>query len=426
MQSRATLLFAGRIETVMPNALVLVINCGSSSVKFALYNSYEATNFKPVKLLSEGIAELLSKSEMSLTIKKREDKQQSRHSLPENTSGFHHLAIGMILDDLNNHFQLTDYLVGIGHRVVHGGQTFQQSVLIDEKVLNEIKKCVQLAPLHNPANITGIEVLQQRFPELPQVAVFDTAFHQTIPDFAYTYAIPRNWTEDFEIRRYGFHGTSHRFVAQQAAFFLEKQLPAASFITAHLGNGASVTAIKNGESVDTTMGLTPLEGLVMGTRSGDIDPGIFDFLINKGLSPQDISQTLNKKSGLLGISGLSHDMRTLCDAAANGHALAKLALEVFSYRAAKHIAAMMAGLDQIDALIFTGGIGENASLVRQLIVGHLGLVGFKLNSDQNLHAKAKDALAYPIHRADSHPILIIPTDEEAMIVSDTLQLIQNH
>lgn len=407
----------------MPNALVLVINCGSSSVKFALYNSQDAANFKPVKLLSEGIAELRTPAECVITIKKGADKEQIQHEISEQEQGFHHLAIHQILKALNNHFRLEDNLVGIGHRVVHGGQVFQQSVLIDAKVLSEINNCVALAPLHNPANIIGIEILKESFSEIPQVAVFDTAFHQTIPARAYTYAIPKEWTRDYQIRRYGFHGTSHRFVAQQAAFFLEKDINEASFITAHLGNGASVTAISNGLSVDTSMGLTPLEGLVMGTRSGDIDPGMFDFLINKGINAEEISKTLNKKSGLLGMSGLSHDMRTICDAAQEGNQDAQLALEVFCYRAAKHIAAMMAGLQQLDALIFTGGIGENAYLVREMIIGHLSLLGFKLNKTQNQNAKAKDALAYPIHLQGSHSVLIIPTDEEAMIVSDTLQLI---
>ena len=408
----------------MPNALVLVINCGSSSVKFALYNSYEAANFKPVKLLSEGIAELLTDTQLTITIKQGKEKQQSRHELSETDEAFHSYALNFILKQLNSLFELEDNLVGIGHRVVHGGQIFQQSVLIDEQVLNEIKKCVPLAPLHNPANVIGIEILKRTYPSIAQAAVFDTAFHQTIPAYAFTYAIPREWSENYQIRRYGFHGTSHRFVAQQAAYFLEKDISELSFITAHLGNGASVTAIKNGLSVDTSMGLTPLEGLVMGTRSGDIDPGIFDFLINKGFSPQDISHVLNKKSGLLGMSGLSHDMRTICEAANAGQQDARLALEVFCFRAAKYIAAMMASLSQLDALIFTGGIGENASLVREKIIGHLALLGFQLNKPHNQHKNGKEALAYPIHQQPSHTILIIPTDEEAMIVSDTLQLIQ--
>ena len=399
----------------MPNTLVLVINCGSSSVKFALYNSHEASNFKPVKLLSEGIAELLSDTTFAITIKEGKEKQHAEHKLNDTEEAFHRRALKHILEALNERFQLEDNLVGIGHRVVHGGQVFQQSVVIDKQVLSEIKNCVPLAPLHNPANITGIEILQQAYPSISQVAVFDTAFHQSIPAYAYTYAIPKEWTQN----------TSHRFVAQQAAYYLEKDMSELSFITAHLGNGASITAIKNGLSVDTSMGLTPLEGLVMGTRSGDIDPGIFDFLINKGFSPQDISLALNKKSGLLGISGLSHDMRSICEAAQQGHENAQLALEVFCFRAAKYIAAMMASLSQLDALIFTGGIGENAAQVREKIIGHLALLGFQLNKTHNQHKNGKEALAYPIHEQPSHPILIIPTDEEAMIVSDTMQLIQD-
>ncbi len=409
----------------MPNALILVINCGSSSVKFALYNSYKTTDFKPVKLIAEGIAELLTEQNFSITLKQAADKAISEHELTDTDTDFHSASLHLILSKLNVHYELEENLLGIGHRVVHGGEFFHKSVLIDNQVLEKIRHCVPLAPLHNPANITGIELLKQAFPNIPQAAVFDTAFHQSMPAHAYTYAIPKKWTEQYQIRRYGFHGTSHRFVAQQAAFYLEKNINDLSCITAHLGNGASVAAIKNGISVDTSMGLTPLEGLVMGTRSGDIDPGLFEFLENKGFSTKEITRALNKESGLLGLSGVSHDMRSICNAVEQGQPEARLALEVFCFRAAKYIAAMMTSLTSLDALIFTGGIGEHATKVRELIVSHLAILGFKLNTLHNHQANAKNALALPIHDANSHPILIIATDEEVMIVSDTLQLIQS-
>jgi acetate kinase len=406
----------------MSNTFILVINCGSSSVKFALYDTKPLSTSLPLKLLSEGIAELVSESRASITIKHGSNKESASLELTEGSKDFHSTCLKNIITKLNLHFSLENYLLGIGHRVVHGGNVFSQSVLITDQVMTQIKACSDLAPLHNPANITGIETLKKQFPQIPQAAIFDTAFHQTIPNHAYTYAIPKEWSAQYHIRRYGFHGTSHRYVAQQAATYLEKELHELSVITAHLGNGASVTAIKDGKSVDTSMGMTPLEGLVMGTRSGDIDPGIFDYLVNKGISPQEINQSLNKKSGLLGVSGLSHDMRTICSAIDDSQD-AKLALEVFCFRAAKYIAAMSISLHSLDALIFTGGIGENAKLVREKIINHLTILGFYIDASLNSNSDNKQSIAIPIHTQDSRPILIIPTDEEAMIVNDTLDLI---
>lgn len=408
----------------MSHSFILVINCGSSSVKFALYDTQSTSPLKNLTLISEGIAELISENQASITIKQDSNKKSSSISLHDGQNSFHSECLQDIISELNRNFSLKDYLLGIGHRVVHGGNVFSKSVLISDAVLKQIKDCSELAPLHNPANIIGIETLQLQFPKVKQAAVFDTAFHQTIPSHAYTYAIPKQWSEQYQIRRYGFHGTSHRFVAQQAASYLQKDMEELSVITAHLGNGASVTAIKGGESVDTSMGMTPLEGLVMGTRSGDIDPGIFDYLVNKGVSPKEINQALNKKSGLLGISQLSHDMRTVCNALDQNED-AKLALDVFCFRAAKYIAAMSASLNKLDALIFTGGIGENATLVREKIVNHLSVLGFEIDTVLNTHSTINESIAVPIHTQNSRPILIIPTDEEAMIVSDTLDLIQS-
>tara|TARA_R110001592_G_scaffold137324_1_gene355238 strand:+ start:23751 stop:24983 length:1233 start_codon:yes stop_codon:yes gene_type:complete len=408
----------------MSHSFILVINAGSSSVKYALYDTHAISSFKPLKLLSEGIAELVNSNQASITIKQNSEKTKTNLDLIDGSNSFHSDSLKTIISALNDTYSLQDNLLGIGHRVVHGGNIFSQSVIISDEVLDQIKLCSELAPLHNPANILGIEELQRHFPNTTQTAIFDTAFHQTIPDFAHTYAIPKKWSENYNIRRYGFHGTSHRYITQQTASYLEKDIDELSIISTHLGNGASVSAIENGQSVDTSMGLTPLEGLVMGTRSGDIDPGIFDYLINKGISPKEINQTLNKKSGLLGLSELSHDMRTLCEAAQNGHQNAKLALEVFCFRAAKYIAAMTISLSKIDALIFTGGIGENSTLVRTMIIKNLTILGFELNPSANESINLKESLAMPIHSDKSRTILIIPTDEEAMIVTDTLELIQ--
>lgn len=409
----------------MSNSYVLVINCGSSSLKFALYDTNRHSDFKPLTLLSEGIAELISDTQAGVTIKQHTKKNKFTLEFVKNQQNFHAICLKFIISKLDEDFSLQNHLQGIGHRVVHGGNVFSQSVLISNNVLAQIKACSELAPLHNPANIIGIELLQTQFPEIPQAAVFDTAFHQTIPDYAYTYAIPKQWTSEYQIRRYGFHGTSHRYITQQTANYLKKDIGDINIITAHLGNGASVAAIKNGKSVDTSMGMTPLEGLVMGTRSGDIDPGMFDYLVNKGISPQEINQTLNKKSGLLGISNLSNDMRTLCDALENNHPDAKLALDVFCFRAAKYIAAMSVSLNKLDALIFTGGIGENASLIREKICEHLIILGFKIDPTLNAQTNKGESIAIAIHTHVSRPILIIPTDEEAMIVNDTLNLIQS-
>jgi len=391
----------------MNSKLILVINCGSSSLKFALYSIDH-------QLLAEGLAESLNSVNAKLHIKLLNTEIKSTLDTKD-----HQHAIDLLIIELQKTFDLKLDLVGIGHRVVHGGESFKQSVIITQEVISEIKNCIPLAPLHNPANLLGINILATLFPKLNQVAVFDTSFHQTMPEHAYTYAIPYKFYKDDGVRRYGFHGTSHRFVTLQASKLLNKHVDTLNLVTAHLGNGASVAAIANGASVDTSMGMTPLEGLVMGTRSGDIDPGLFDYLISKGLSPEDISRTLNKKSGLLGISGISNDMRTLCEQAAQGHKLSQLAIDIFCFRLAKYIAAMMVSLTHIDALVFTGGIGENSPLVREKTTDHLLILGFTLDKNLNsLNCSNK-----VINDADSKNIIVIPTDEELMIVNDTLELI---
>lgn len=313
-------------------------------------------------------------------------------------------------------------LRGIGHRVVHGGEAFTASTLIDQTVLESVEACNHLAPLHNPANLLGIRTAQALFPDLPQVAVFDTAFHQTLPAHAYLYAVPYAYYAEHGVRRYGFHGTSHRYVTRRAAEILGKPYAECALISAHLGNGCSAAAVLNGRSVDTTMGLTPLEGLVMGTRSGDVDPSLHSFLAGAtGLSLEQITDVLNKQSGLLGLSGLSNDMRTLEDAAAEGNERAILAIDVFCYRLAKQLAALAVPLGRIDTLIFTGGIGENSPLVRAKTLAHLAVLGFDLDPDRN------DSLPRGSHGPVTGPgstlALVIPTNEELMIAQDTAELV---
>lgn len=392
------------------NNLLLVINCGSSSLKFALYDTNNT-------LLSEGLAEKLNSNEAVLHIKI--DKQKQSFAL--NEPG-HEKAITSLANELDAHFSLSNNLSGIGHRVVHGGEHFKSSILIDDAVIEQIKACIALAPLHNPANLLGIELMQQTFPNVKQVAVFDTAFHQSMPEEAYLYAIPYALYEKHSIRRYGFHGTSHRYVANQAANMLNKPVSSVNLVTAHLGNGASVCAIKNGKSTDTSMGFTPLEGLVMGTRSGDLDPGIYDFLLDHGYSPDEISNILNKQSGLLGLSQNSNDMRTLSELAEAGNRQAELAIDVFCFRLAKYIAAMMSSLETLDALVFTGGIGENAENIREKTIARLAIFGFQMDGNKNRQVRQQgDSF---IHHAETRPIMVIATNEELMIAQDTLAIIQ--
>jgi acetate kinase len=314
----------------------------------------------------------------------------------------------------------------VGHRVVHGGERFTNSVLIDEEVLRGIEDCIDLAPLHNPGNIRGILAAREVFgPGLPQVAVFDTAFHQTLPPHAYLYALPYQWYRRHRVRRYGFHGTSHRYVAYRYRKLRGLSREQTNIITLHLGNGCSAAAIRDGDSVDTSMGMTPLEGLVMGTRSGDIDPAIIDYVgAKEGLSAQEVDSVLNKQSGLLGISGLTNDMRELLDEShESGDSRAGLAVEIFCYRVRKYVGAYLAALGGADALVFTGGIGENSPEVRTRVCEGLGWMGIELDSDLNEATKARrEAL---ISREGSRlPVYVIPTDEELLIARDTVRLIR--
>ena len=388
------------------DALVLVLNSGSSTVKFALLHPGTGER------VLDGLADKVGTPDAVLRI--------GQHPGQPLTEGSHRAVISRILDHLDDAGQAD--LAGAGHRVVHGGERFRASVLVNDEVIAAIRSFEHLAPLHNPANLAGIEAVSAVRPGLPQVAVFDTAFHQTMPAAAFRYAVPEEWYSRYGVRRYGFHGTSHRFVSERAAVLLGRPPGQLRLVTAHLGNGCSAAAIRDGVSVDTTMGLTPLEGLVMGTRSGDVDPGIFGYLAEQtGQSAAELTGALNTRSGLLGLSGTSNDMRTVQEAAAGGDERAQLALDVFVHRLARAIAGLVPSLERLDALVFTGGIGENSALVRSLVLARLGFLG--LTEDAEANAGHGRSTAGRISRAGPAVALVVPTDEELMIARDTARLV---
>lgn len=383
---------------------VLVINCGSSSLKFALIEPISG------RVLAQGLAERLGAEGASL----RTGGQTSR-PLPDRAD--HGAALDEILAELGG-----ANVSAVGHRVVHGGEAFSDSVVLDASALGAIEACSELAPLHNPANLRGIAAARERYSDVPHVAVFDTAFHQTLPPKAYLYALPYELYERHKIRRYGFHGTSHRFVAAEAARRLGRPPAELGLVTAHLGNGCSATAVRGGRSVDTTMGLTPLEGLVMGTRSGDVDPNLHEFLVeHSGKTLAEVTEMLNRKSGLLGLSGSSNDMRTLLAASARGDARAALAIDVFCYRLAKAVLGLSAALERLDALVFTGGIGEHAAPVRARTLENLRVLGAVLDPDLNAHDGA-GAEGRITHGSSRLLALVVPTNEELVIARETARL----
>ncbi|MDF7676174.1 acetate kinase [Neisseriaceae bacterium ESL0693] len=393
--------------------LVLVLNCGSSSVKAAVMNVAEK------HVLMSCLAEKLGNVDAFVTFK---DTHGNKHKRALAGEYDHVAAVLTLLDELKL-AGLYERVAAIGHRVVHGGERFTQSTLITPEVMKDIEACVVLAPLHNPAHILGIEAAQKAFPDLPQVAVFDTAFHQTMPPHAYHYAVPSTLYTRYGVRRYGMHGTSYRYVTQASADFLQRDVHDLRLVIAHLGNGASITAVKNGQSMDTSMGLTPLEGLVMGTRCGDIDASIFSFLAdNAKMSIEKITHMLNKESGLLGLSNLSNDCRMLEEAASYGHKGAQLALDVFAYRLAKYIAGMTIANGGLDALVFTGGIGENSTRVRSEVMAHLEPLGLVLDHDANMEACFGRSGIISTKEAGKPLALVIPTNEELMIAQDTARL----
>lgn len=395
---------------------ILIINTGSSSLKYQLI---DMTN---EAVLAKGLCDRIGIDNSFVKhTKSGSDTVVIDKDLPN-----HKVAIQQVISVLTDSkigvISSMSEIAAIGHRVVHGGDKFYDSALIDENVMSAIKGCIDLAPLHNPPNIVGIEACKDVMPNTPMVAVFDTAFHQTMPMYAYLYALPYELYEKYGVRKYGFHGTSHKFVAERAAAMLGKPLSECNLITCHLGNGASICAIKNGKSVDTTMGFTPLQGLAMGTRSGSIDPSIIKFLADKErMSVNEIDSYLNKKSGVLGISGVSSDFRDLHTAADQGNERAQTAIDVFCYRVRKYIGEYSAVLNGMDAVVFTAGVGENNSIVRKLVLKNLDFLGIQVDWEKNDQAKGKEM---DISIAGSKvKTLVVPTNEELAIARETRKLV---
>ena len=395
---------------------VLVINCGSSSLKYQLINS------DTEDVLAKGLCERIGIDGRLVYQKAGNDKEITEASMPT-----HKEAIQMVLDALTNEktgaIASLKEVNAIGHRVVHGGEKFASSVVITDEVIQAVEECNDLAPLHNPANLIGIRVCGELMPGVPQVGVFDTAFHQTMPAKAYLYGLPIEYYKNYKVRRYGFHGTSHSFVSKRAVEFLGLDKDNSKVIVCHLGNGSSISAVVNGECVDTTMGLTPLEGVVMGTRSGNIDPAIMEFIAKKeNLDIAGMMNVLNKKSGLLGLSGgLSSDFRDLNDAAQSGNEDAANAIDVLCYGIAKFVGGYVAAMNGVDAIVFTAGIGENSSITRREILKGLEFFGFTINTEKNeLRGKIQE-----ISNEDSRvKVYVVPTNEELMIARDTAKLVK--
>ena len=396
---------------------ILVLNCGSSSIKYKLFDMTS----KEV-IAQGGIEKIgLKGSFLKLTLPNGEKKILEK-DIPEHTVGVEFILNTLIHPEYGA-IKSLDEINAVGHRMVHGGERFSESVLLNKEVLEAFTACNDLAPLHNPANLKGVNAVSAILPNIPQVGVFDTAFHQTMPDYAYMYAIPYELYEKYGVRRYGFHGTSHRYVSKRVCEFLGVNPVGKKIITCHIGNGGSIAAIKDGKCIDTTMGLTPLEGLMMGTRSGDIDAGAVTFIMEKeGLNTTGVSNLLNKKSGVLGISGVSSDMRELLAACAAGNEKAILAEKMYYYRIKKYIGAYAAALGGVDIILFTGGVGENQMECRREVCKDMEFMGIKLDSAVNAKVRGEEAV---ISTADSKvKVVVIPTDEELLIASDTMDILK--
>ena len=394
---------------------ILELNCGSSSIKYKLFDM----DSKEV-IAQGGIEKIgLKGSFLKFTLPNGEKKILEK-DIPEHTVGVEFI-LHTLTDPEYGAIKSLDEINAVGHRMVHGGERFSKSVLLDKEVLEAFTACNDLAPLHNPANLKGVDAISAILPNIPQVGVFDTAFHQTMPDYAYLYAVPYELYEKYGVRRYGFHGTSHRYVSQRVCEYLGVKPEGLKLITCHIGNGGSIAAIKDGKCIDTTMGLTPLEGLMMGTRSGDIDAGAVTFIMDKeGLNTTGISNLLNKKSGVLGVSGVSSDMRELEAAVAEGNPKAILAEKMYFYRIKKYIGAYAAALGGVDVILFTGGVGENQASCRAGVCKGLEFMGVKLDAEKN-KVRGEEAI---ISAADSKvKVVVIPTDEELLIASDTMDIV---
>ena len=394
---------------------ILVINCGSSSLKYQLINS------ETEGVLAKGLCERIGIDGMLTYQPEGGEKEKSEIAMPTHTEAIN-AVLAALANEKSGVIKSLSEVGAVGHRVVHGGEKFTSSCLINDESMKAIEECNDLAPLHNPANLIGIRACQELMPGVPMVAVFDTAFHQTMPDVAYTYGIPYEYYEKYKVRRYGFHGTSHSYVSKRTAEIVGKPYDQMKIIVCHLGNGASISAVNCGKSVDTSMGLTPLEGLVMGTRSGDLDPAIIDFVGKKeGLSLDEMNEVLNKKSGMLGISGVSSDGRDLEAAAETGNKRAQLALDVFDYRVIKYIGAYAAAMNGVDAIAFTAGIGENNIKMRKDVCSSLTYLGVKLDEEKN-NVRGEERI---ISADDSKvQVLLVPTNEELAIARETLALVK--
>ena len=398
---------------------ILVLNCGSSSIKYKLFD------MTTKEVLAQGGIEKIGLvgSFLKLTLPNGEKKILEK-DIPEHTAGIEFILNTLVSPEYGA-IKSLDEINAVGHRMVHGGERFSESVLLNKEVLDAFIACNDLAPLHNPANLKGVNAVSAILPNVPQVGVFDTAFHQTMPDYAYMYAIPYELYEKYGVRRYGFHGTSHRYVSKRVCEFLGVPYEKQRIITCHIGNGGSITAVKGGKSIDTSMGLTPVEGLMMGTRVGDVDPGALTFIMDKeGLDTKALSNLINKKSGVLGISGISSDMRDIDVAIAQGNERAKLALDMYIYRIIKYIGAYTAVLDGVDIIVFTGGVGENQQPLRKAVCDHLSYLGVKIDDEVNAASRGEEKV---ISAPDSKvKVVVIPTDEEMMIAKDTEDIVKGN
>ena len=395
---------------------VLVLNCGSSSIKYQLFEMLPQP-----EVLARGLIEKIGLPDSQITHKANgKDEWKSITSIPDHQTGID-LLLQRLLDKETGVLTTLSEIKAAGHRVAHGGEKFKESALISPEVKADIEKCIELAPLHNPANLKGIEALEALLPGIPQVAVFDTSFHQSLPDHAYVYGIPYYYYEKYRIRKYGFHGTSHKYVAALGGEFAGFDWKQKKIITCHLGNGASVTAIDHGRSVETSMGFTPVEGLIMGTRCGDLDLGVLLFLMQKeNMCCSELNDLINKKSGMLGITGVSSDMRDIARAAEDGNYRAELGLNIYAYMVKKYIGAYTAVLNGLDALIFTGGIGENDAKTRERILTHMEYLGIELDVTVNANTRILSLISTPSSRVK---VIVVPTNEELVIAKETLAII---
>ena len=393
---------------------VLVINCGSSSLKYQLIDS------RSEEVLAAGLCERIGIDGRMTHTPSGGDTVVKNDPLPDHGAAIQ-AVLSALTDKAHGVISSLGEIGAVGHRLVHGGEKFAASVIINDEVIAEVEACNDLAPLHNPANLIGVRACRQIMPDVPMVGVFDTAFHQTMPPKAYLYGIPHQYYQEHKVRRYGFHGTSHNYVSQRVHHLAELDPDNSRVIVCHLGNGASVTAVKNGKSVDTSMGLTPLEGLIMGTRSGDLDPGVIEYIAKKEhLTLEEVLKVLNKESGVLGLSGVSSDFRDLTEAMEQGNEQAAVAVEAFCYRVAKHIGAYTAALNGVDAIVFTAGIGENAAHIRSMICDYLGFLGITIDEEKNAVRGKETEISTPDSKVS---VFVIPTNEELAIARETAALL---